>query len=528
MSVGLKPNDSAIVSLLNNRKNQNETLRCYNYETSDSELTSSELLWTMITSDYSNIYNDALALLNISTMMPENINSIIENIEKEKNKLDDAIKEEETNSKCVSIVISKQYKTLEDVAVDNDKLTYFDKKYDNTMYGILDDYQKEQIAMEPDKFNEFLIQKLIGKHKIRPDEAPYMAETLITGMKRVIDGNFAIMYDLAQDKILYFKRTHNRWQPDKTIDEKTVTSNEGLLCDFQKDCMEVDKKYKAICETQDLNKRHVTENALKEIIGQFDRKYELSKDKLLELLTKNYEYGLNTIERLINIQDARKLKYNSQQFKLGVNNDEFEKDTVFSPYIKLRDIILSQPNMYKRQNYILRFAVRFTREATTEEASTDDGKHWRYCIKTNVKLLPLFLYTLAVCWIEHPENYLKKIDEIIKVCGKKSDDGDSWVDGYSGYIIRAVDPDVDEGYEEGHKVKTREVMEQDVGDAILNASGIKVIKKYTTPETKMMSNIINALAENMGIFIEDQKEFIIKIAFILKFLKARIDLLITP
>jgi len=512
MSVGLKPNASAIVSLLNNRKNQNETLRCYNYETSDSELTSSELLWTMITSDYSNIYNDALALLNISTMMPENISSIIENIEKEKNKLDDAIKEEETNNKCVSIVISKQYKTLEDVAADNDKLTYFDKKYDNTMYGILDDYQKEQIAMEPDKFNEFLIQKLIGKHKIRPDEAPYMAETLITGMKRVIDGNFAIMYDLAQDKILYFKRTHNRWQPDKTIDEKTVASNEGLLCDFQKDCMEVDKKYKAICETQDLNKRHVTENALKEIIGQFDRKYELSKDKLLELLTKNYEYGLNTIERLINIQDARKLKYNSQQFKLGVNNDEFEKDTVFSPYIKLRDIILSQPNMYKRQNYIVRFAVRFTREATTEEASTDDGKHWRYCIKTNVKLLPLFLYTLAVCWIEHPENYLKKIDEIIKVCGKKSDDGDSWVDGYSGYIIRAVDPDVDEGYEEGHKVKTREVMEQDVGDAILNASGIKVIKKYTTPETKMMSNIINALAENMGIFIEDQKEFIIKIA----------------
>jgi hypothetical protein len=282
----------------------NEVLRSYDYDQSDLTLTSSELLWKMITTDYSNIYNNALALANIGTMMPENINSIIENIEKEKNKLDEAIKEEEKDNKCINIVISKQYKTLEEIAADNDKLTYFDKKYDDTMYGILDDYQKEQIAMEPAAFNEFLIQKLISKNKIRPDDAPYMAETLITGMKRVVDGDFAILYDLAQDKLLYFKRVHNKWQPDKTIDEKTVTSNQGLLCDFQKDCMEVDKKYKAICETQDLNKRHVTENALKEIINQFDKKYDMSKEKLMELLTKNYEYDISIIEKLHNIHHA--------------------------------------------------------------------------------------------------------------------------------------------------------------------------------------------------------------------------------
>jgi len=512
MNISLKPNDRSVVSLLIDRKNTNEVLRSYDYDQSDLTLTSSELLWKMITADYSNIYNNAIALANIGTMMPENISSIIENIEKEKNKLDEAIKEDEKDNKCINIVISKQYKTLEEIAADNDKLTYFDKKYDDTMYGILDDYQKEQIAIEPAAFNEFLIQKLINKNKIRPDDAPYMAETLITGMKRVVDGDFAILYDLAQDKLLYFKRVHNKWQPDKTIDEKTVTSNQSLLCDFQKDCTEVDKKYKAICETQDMNKRDVTENALKEIINQFDKKYDMSKEKLLELLTKNYDYDISIIEKLKNIHHTRLFKYNAEQFKLGVGNDDFEKDIVSSPYVKLRDLILGQPNITNKNNYIVRFAIRFTREPNPEESTTEDGLHWRYCIKTGVKLLPSFMYKLAVCWRENPNNYLRVVDEIIKDCGKKSDDGDSWVDEYSGYVIRAIDPDIDEGYEEGYKVKTREVMEQDLGDVLLNASGKPSIKKYTTPETKMMSNIVSALAEQMGIFIEDQKEFIIKIA----------------
>jgi len=512
MNIGLKANDSKIVGLLTEKQSQNEVLHSYDYDSSDLRLTNSEILWKMTASDYSKLFNDSLALANMGTMMPENISSIIENIEREKNKLEEDIKDDEKDNKCLTIVVAKQYKTLEEIAGDNDKITYFDKKYDDTAYGILDDYQKEQISMEPDRFNEFLIQKLVGKNKIRPEDAPYMAETLITGMKRVVDGNFAIMYDLAQDKLLYFKRTHNRWQPDTTIDEKTAAANQSLLCDFQKDCMEVDKKYKAICETQDLNKKHITENALKEIVSQFDKKYEMSKDKLSALLNSNYEYELSIMEKLHNIWHSRVFKYNAQQFKLGIGNDDFDKETVFSPYSKLRDIILGQTNMSKRQNYIVRFAIRFTREPTAEEASSEDGIHWRYCIKTGVKLLPAFLYKLAVCWVEHPDDYLRVIDEVIKDCGKKSDDGDSWVDEYSGYVIRAIDFDIDEGYEEGYKVKTREVMEQDLGDAILGASGKPVVKKYTTPETKMMSNIINALAEHMGIYIEDQKEFIIKIA----------------
>ena len=91
-----------------------------------------------------------------------------------------------------------------------------------------------------------------------------------------------------------------------------------------------------------------------------------------------------------------------------------------------------------------------------------------------------------------------------------SDDGDAWVDKNSGYIIKRIDFDIDEGYEEGYKKVSRSVMEQDAGNSII--SGKKEPIKYTTPETKMMAKIISALSEFMGISIEDQREFIIKIA----------------
>jgi hypothetical protein len=304
------PSANHILPLITEKKLNHEVFSdSYDYSSGDLKLTNSELIWRMKTTDFSNVFDNALALANIGTMLPENIGSIIENIEKSKNELDDDIEREEKDNKCLNIVIAKQYKTLEDVATDNDKITYFDKKFDDTMYGILDDYQKEQIAMEPEQFYEFLVQKLISKNKISTQDAPRLAETLINGMKRVTDGDFAMVFDVAQDKIIYFKRTNNRWTPDNTIDEKTVTSNQNLLCEFQKDCIEVDKKYKALCETQDLNKKQITENALKEIVNQFDKKYELSKDKLRQLLNENLEYNLSIIEKLHQIKHTQTYKY---------------------------------------------------------------------------------------------------------------------------------------------------------------------------------------------------------------------------
>jgi len=501
-----------VISLVNDRTVQHEILNIYKDD--DVKLTNSELLWKMITSDFSNIFNSAIALESINTMIPENISSIIDNLEKDKNDIEDEMNAEEKSDKCLNIVISKQYKTLEEVAADNDKITYYDKKFDETNYGILDDYQKEQISMLPDDFYNYLIQKLINKNKFLPEDSPYIAETLITGMKRVVDGDFAIMYDSNEDKMIYFKRSNNRWVKDDTIDKKMITSSQSMLCNFQKDCIEVDKKYKTICESQDINKKNITENALKEIVSQFDKKYQFSKETLHNLLSSNLKYNFSIMEKLELIKNNKIYKYNQQQYKLGISSEDFEKDIVLSPYISVRDVILGQSDFCKRQNDIIRFTIRFTRNPTREEIMEDEtNMYWLFCRETNTKLLPSFLYRLAVTWVEDPENYMKTMNLILNERGKLGDDGESRVDEYSGYKICNIDFDIDEGYEEGYRVNTRAVMEQDIGDAILNSLNTAT-KKYITPETKMISNIINVISEFMGIHLEDQKEFIIRVTTI--------------
>ena len=472
-------------------------------------LTNSELLKKIRSIDFGNVFDTAISIENMILMIPENIGMIIDEQNKNrKDKIEDEAKESET--KCQNIVIVKQYNSIEDIASDNDKMIYVDKKYDDTPYDIIESVQKEQIKMNPSDFSDFLTNTLHIKYKYSEEDAPLLTDALINGIKKVVNGNYAIIYVANDDKIHYYKRVRNQWELDNTIDEKDVANNQSMLCNFQNECIEVDKKYKSVCETYELNKSNVTQNALKEIVNQFDKKYEISKEKLAKKLKKQLDYYVSIIDSRIEIENNRTFKYNNKQYNLGVKNDETDKDIVVSPFAKLRDKILGQPDFVKRQNDIIRFAIRFTREANTEFSnSVEENIHWRYCIQTNAKLLPSFLYTLAGYWCEDPSNYLKNMELIIKDIGALSDDGDSWVDKNSGYIIRPIDFDIDEGYEEGFKINSREVMEADIGDAILSEASKPI--KFITPETRIISNVVSALSGFMGIHIEDQREFIIQL-----------------
>ena len=483
----------------------------YNSRQSNSQLvlTNSELLKKIRSIDFGNVFDTAISIENMILMIPENIGLRIDEQNKNmKDKNED--KDKESEKKCQNVVIVKQYNSIEDIASDNDKMIYVDKKYDDTPYEIIESFQKEQIKMNPSDFSVFLTNMLQTKYKYSEADAPLLTDALINGIKKVVNGNYAIIYVANDDKIHYYKRVRNQWELDNTIDEKNVANNQSMLCNFQNECIEVDKKYKSVCESYDLNKSNVTQHALKEIVGQFDKKYEISKEKLAKKLKNQLDYYVSIIDSRIEIEHNRTFKYNYKQYNLGVKNDETDKDIIVSPFSKLRDKILGQPDFVKRQNDIIRFAIRFTREANTEFTNNEEENiHWRYCIQTNAKLLPSFLYTLAGYWCEDPSNYLKKMELIIKDIGALSDDGDSWVDKNSGYIIRPIDFDIDEGYEEGFKINSREIMEADIGDAILSEASKPI--KFITPETRMISNIISALSGFMGIHIEDQREFIIQL-----------------
>lgn len=522
-------NATAIVNLLTDVKESSIILQDYKYtgknreETTEYEstkgiaLTNSELLTQMILIDFANLYDTAVSQDNRVLMLPENISEMLDNKVQEWNEIE---KEKKEDAKCRTYLIAKQYNTLEELNADNDKTVYFDKKYDDTMYGFLEKFEKEQLKMSPKEFYEFLVNKLQGSLNLSLDKAEELAETLIQGMKKIEQGNYAILFDSGESKLNYYKRQGNLWILDKEANETMFVNNSNMLCNFQKNCIEVQDKYNTMCESFEINKKFVMKDAVKDIVDEFDKTYQFSKEQLEAVLQSKMDYYLGNIERLETIENTNKYKYNKQKYQLGLElfDDSGEKveEVLVSPFFKLRDLIFGQANFIKKQNDILRFCQKYTREANPISLAVVEDPHWRYCIQSNAKLMPQFMFTLSVCFVEEPNRYLQLVEEVIKENGVLSDDGDAWVDKYSGYIIKRIDFDVEEGYEEGFKKKTRDVLEGDEGDAVSNdvSETEKNLNKVDSPETKMVKNVIRALTSFMGIRLEHQQEFILQIVSI--------------
>jgi hypothetical protein len=514
-----KSNNRNIINLLTNSKISKEVFD-ESYDLSNENITNSETLATMIRTDFGNVFNNAVSLENLNLMLPQDVSALIE---EQREVLESGVEEAKEKNKCATFVIAKQYSNVDELMADNGKTIYFDRKYDNTLYSLLDDYEKEQMKMDPDEFQTFLIGKLKSKQKYNEKDAEYMAETLINGVKKVVDGNIATVFILGEDKINYYRRNNNRWEPDETINADSFNANsQDLLCNFQNSCIEVEQKFGAQCESYELNKKELQQKALKSIVDEFDKNYQSSKEELELRINQQFDYFVGIMDKLKEIERFRVYKYNYAQYDLGVQTEESSlanvEEIVVSPFLKLRDMILGQSDFVKKQNDIVRFANRFTREAVLSPglsvaslslAAGLEDPHWRYCIETGTKLLPNFLYVLASQFIEEPSRYIQRMDEIIKTNGAKSDDDDAWVDKYSGYVIRKRDLDADEGFEDGYKKSSREVMEQDAGDALLSGENKQI--KYQTIETQMAANVINAMAANMGIGIQEQREFMLKI-----------------
>ena len=459
-------------------------------------MTNSELLKKIVNKDYGRVFNSSLALSSSKFMISDNMTSILKG-DRDQNKL--ALDQDQNT--CVTYRIAKKYYELQKLEQDNNnENVYYDKEYDTTNYSLIDNYDKEMATMNADEFIVFLTSSVKQKLKLSDVDAEIMAETLINGIKRVQEGDYAFLYENAM-QIKYYKRLNNNWVLDETIDGNSFVSSDDALCNIQANCVQkIDK-----CETLSINKKELVGNNLKLILSEFDEKYEESQQKIITDLTKQVEYNFSVYDKLVDNEYSSLIKYNMKQYKLGESGEE--PDVVVSPYAKLRDLILGQTDFIKKQTDIIRFVQKFTREALDGMGPFGDKEdpHWLYCITSNVKLLPTFIGEMASCFINNYSGYNSLVNELTHTIGKESDDGDAWVDKHSGYKIVSKDLDNEEGYEDGYKVKSREVMEQDAGDKLV--FGEK--QKQESPEVRMISNVINAVTSAIGINLSDQREFII-------------------
>jgi len=201
------------------------------------------------------------------------------------------------------------------------------------------------------------------------------------------------------------------------FDKKKLVSVKGS-CDLVEKEKEYTERVKILLDK--IVQKKETEKAVNASIN------DITADKYSKLLIS-----------LNNKNLQRDLKYNNQRDRYGVI--EAQKDTTInieSPYASIRDKILIETNLEFKYKAIQKFISKFTKRGL--------DNYWYYCVETSVKLLPSFFHKLADAYLIK-KNYTAVIEEICLQQGTLSDNGDKWVDKNSGYIIKEIVFDEEDG-----------------------------------------------------------------------------------
>lgn len=417
--------------IIDNLKQYTDLIEIYNITKTNNHPTISELLNSIIITDFGNVYNYGLVLKNLNLLVHSKLNDMIES---ENKKL--VINPDSEN--CIKYSISKEYKNEEDMQKDFNKDVYYDKKFDMTDYSIFEDKNGDiekdvinaQNQLEGVELIDFFKRKLLNKG-IPGDKLDYMTETIMNNNKKVREGDLAIIYE--NEKVKYYKRENEEWNPFE-IDETTVYSIDSneLLCNFREKCMEDSKNN---CLPMSSISTLITKNNLSKILSEFDKKIDINIDVLEQKIREDYDYYLDIINKIIQINRynyIEKYEIIKQKISNEMKREMKTENIITSPYLKLRDAIFGISDNSIKQRDIVRFKQEFTIDPIN---NIEFDKYWYYCIKTNTKLLPKFLYDLAYVYVNNNEGYQEELDKIIRIQGKQSDDKNSWVDEHSGYII---------------------------------------------------------------------------------------------
>jgi len=447
----------------------------------------------------------------------------------------DKDKDKAADNKCKMVIIAKQYFSQEEMERDHKTTIYFDRKYDDTNYTLLikkkdpfantvEKFDAEYAQMTPENFFMFIRNKVRGArpNSVSDAEVEHLTETLITGKKRVRDGEYALLHKYDEGIVIYFKRVNDAWKLDEDISKHLPTDNAALEpgCVYNDSAAIVEDQCAPVSET----KAAMHANILKEIVNRFDEKLATTAEELRTYLADRVAHS----DHLIKVLKARRTreicKYDLQQFTLGAEMiaSGVTQTVPRSPHLELRDKILAQKDLNSKYADLIYFINRYTEECVDGDiCDITDGaaRHWRYCKETKTRLLPVFMHELALAWIEDGNDYARPFyqharQRIIREIGAESDDGAYWVDKFSGETIGRKDFDADEGFDNGHKIVSRGIAEEDFDARYLREMrhAHATVVKYTTPETKTMYRVASAIAGFMNISLATQMEFIIKLA----------------
>lgn len=415
-------------------------------------------------------------------------------VETQIERTDKALASSEKENTCQEYILAKRYLAMDEIEADNDTDIYFDKQYDITRYGLADEFKEKRSEMSPEEFKRFLVAHLQSNVGMNAEDANREVDALLLGKRRVIEGDYAMLYLEGAGEFKYFKREGGRWVLDQTLDNKNWTE---IFCNLQKKCLSVQGE----CNDMNINRALIEKKLLAEILSNFSDEMNVSRERLENLLRMNIDFYQRRIESLLVFDKQRKTIYDVQKIRIAATYEY--KDIVESPLAPVRDMILAEQDFPKKQQLIHKFIARFCRIGGEND---QESPYWYYDAETSLPLLPTFYKLLADAFEE--DRYQQVLQEIVRDRGRLSDSGDTIVDKHSGYEIRKIDYVVLEEYDEkGFRVLSRELLQEDESKAVAN---VEEVKKYNSVESTMIANVIKAMGRFLSVPLDSQTEFIIK------------------
>lgn len=490
-------------------------------------LTNEEIMYQLLLKDDAALFDKVVQITNLDLVSPTEL-------------LPEDFDEDEefvplTKGMCMRRNLSKRYSSIKELQDDNDQRELeYDDEFDDTNYDIMKQYKHEKESMDNEVFVDFLAEQLIMKHKCPRSLSESMAKTLIRGKKIVQDGDYAVLelrpqYVDGDESALsekekenlsieadirrtvnYYRRTKHVWIYDKNIDENAFVDSNTLLCNVKNACY----RSKNTCEDMvNETQPRLRKQTKQEIIQEFSERFTEEIGQKKKSLEDSIQYLQSRLEqRLISERFLRRL-FDLKAFAYGQSAVFLESNT--SPYQYLHDLII-QPHFdfYKKQEYIIKIVQNYCRDPLPSE-----DPHWKYCLKTNAKLMENSLYRLAIAFQNN--EYNKVLQHLCRTVGKE--DGEYVYDKETGCILKTIEyqEDATQDYQ-----RTRDVDEDDL-EAIFDelaiddttAMEVNVSEKQTKiyhfdAETQYFFNLLQAFCkkgEGIDVEVESIQEPVLQL-----------------
>ena len=445
--------------------------------------------------DGGHLMNTYIGLLQID--MRESLN-LQEKLQKEITNADEKMADGKMQDidQCKNFVLTKTYNDIALLQEDNNKeFIFYDSKYDNTPYDIVNEFLREKRDMGDDEFKNLLKEHLIKNVGVKPKIAERDSESMVIGQKRIVNGEFAVL-DLGDYEYRYYERINNEWRLKDEYNDKMP--DDSMFCNIKDKCLKINNN----CADNNEHNMKIHNVLVNEIIENFSKELEKSNEDIKKELTKKKKELTKYLIEKIQFNNKEFLKKNN--LMVNLTGEIAREELKISPYLKILMQVLSQKNHVQKYNDVLLFYNSYCRPY--EKTNNNESIHWFYCVDTNYPLMPTYLLSLAQSYKNN--TFQSTLNKIVKKRGILSDDGDKVVDKYSGYTIKYIDLDIAEGYNvEGYKIKSRDLIKNDEGDMIMKMANINDVPSRTKLE-KLIYTILMNLDKTIGVNLSSSHDFI--------------------